>query len=83
MPKRIRIHLPSLVFLGALLTAGVTHAASYQKTDGSTVDPIQIVPALGGGPLPYFGPDLEPFATITSQLLLGADLLEADLRGGG
>ena len=53
----------------ALMGGGVASAASYVKTDGTIVDPIQNRYGIGGDS-PYSGADLES----------GANLASADLR---
>ena len=64
-------------------TASYTHAASYQKVDGTITDPITTV---SGGILNYSGPNLEPGADLTNAnlreaLLYSADLVGANLTG--
>ena len=61
-----------------VLSARAIDAASYQKKDGTTVDPIQ---AATGGPLPYAGNNLEPNASLKHAVLSGAILIDADLTG--
>ncbi len=51
-------------------------SATYQKTDGSIVDPIR---DLSGAVYPYPGPDLTPGVWWSNASLPGADLLQADL----
>ena len=60
--------------LTGLLTGSVAEAASYQKTDGTIVDPI--LDRLGIAHY-YSGPNFEPGAN-----LWGANLPRADLTGG-
>jgi hypothetical protein len=67
----------TLFLLAALVTTSVD-AASYQKIDGTIVDPIQY---RGGGDHPYSGSDLMPDADLTNANLTGADLTGADLTG--
>ena len=55
-------------------TASYTHAASYQKVDGTIVDPI--LDKYYGNPHPYNGANLEPDAD-----LYGTDLSHAELVG--
>jgi hypothetical protein len=57
-----------LVVLCAAASGSGASAASYQKIDGSIVDPIQLLMRFGGDH-PYSGVNLEP----------GADLTEAEL----
>ena len=71
-----------LALLLALSLPVSAQAASYQKTDGTVVDPIQ---SVLGGPLPYLAPNLEPFvstpgASLAFAVLDEADLYVADLR---
>ena len=70
-------HRFTLFLLAALATTSVD-AASYQKIDGTIVDPIQY---RGGGDHPYSGSDLMPDADLTNANLTGADLTGADLTG--
>ena len=65
----------TLFLLAALATTSVD-AASYQKIDGTIVDPIQY---RGGGDHPYSGSDLMPDADLTTAPLTGADLTGATL----
>ena len=65
----------TLFLLAALVTTSVD-AASYQKIDGTIVDPIQY---RGGGDHPYSGSDLMPDADLTNANLTGADLTGATL----
>jgi len=60
-----------------LFAATFVDAASYQKTDGTIVDPIQ---SVEGGDLPYSGNNLEPVANLRHADLYYADLRHADLR---
>ena len=76
----------TLVLLYALLTlmlllmsGGMAGAASYQRTNGTIVDPIQSV--FPGIELPYFGSNLEPGADLTGANLFKASLNSADLTG--
>ena len=61
-----------------LFAATFVDAASYQKIDGTIVDPIQ---SVEGGDLPYSGNNLEPGADLTGAILWQADLIGADLTG--
>ena len=65
----------TLFLLAALVTTSVD-AASYQKIDGTIVDPIQY---RGGGDHPYSGSDLMPDADLTNANLTDADLTGATL----
>ena len=72
-----------------LLSATCADAASYRKTDGTIVDPIQ---SVEGGDLPYSSSrnHLEPwmdlifadpgYADLTHADLSNADLTSADMR---
>ena len=55
-----------------LFSSTTADAASYEKTDGTIVDPIQ---SVDGGDLSYSGSNVEPGA-----LLIDADLNNANLR---
>ena len=65
-----------LVITVTLLSGSVAQAASYQKTDGTIVDPIPDTP---GGSSHYYGNDLEPNANLSGASLGYADLTDADL----
>jgi uncharacterized protein YjbI with pentapeptide repeats len=71
------------LLLGALfafLSVSAATAASFQRTDGSIVDPIPF--RNGDGDHPYnltLGGDLEPGANLSSADLFFADLTSADL----
>ena len=56
-------------------------AASYQKRDGTIVDPIQINSPPFGGDHSYSGPNLEPSANLSDANLMGANLMGANLPG--
>ena len=62
--------------LTALLTGSVAEAASYQKTNGSIIDPIL---DIGGITHYYSGPNLRSGANLTYANLRYADLTDADL----
>ena len=67
------------IFLLVALAASSVGAASYQKRDGSIVDPIL---ATQGGTLvysDYSGPNLEPNANLKNVVLTSAFLWDADL----
>ncbi len=66
------------LFLFAALAVTSIDAASYQKIDGSIVDPIQ---HILGGDLAYSGANLEPQVDLTDAVLSFADLSFADLTG--
>jgi hypothetical protein len=61
------------LFLIAAFATSTVDAASYQKTDGTIVDPIRLT---HGGPHSYSGVNLE-----SGENLTGADLTGADLNG--
>jgi len=72
-------------FLAAvlLLVADGAFAASYQRLDSTTVDPILYTAALGGGVHPYSGQDIVPgFSTPSFETpdWSGASLVNADMR---
>ena len=62
--------------LTGLLTGSVAEAASYQKTDGTIIDPI-----LDRRDITHYysGPNLRPNANLTNADLRYADLRYADL----
>ena len=62
--------------LAGLLTGSVAEAASYQRTDGTIIDPI-----LDRSGITHFhsGPNLEPGADLSGADLTCADLYGADL----
>ncbi|MEC8337474.1 MAG: pentapeptide repeat-containing protein, partial [Planctomycetota bacterium] len=62
-----------------LFSATCADAASYQKTDGTIVDPIQNL--IQGGNHVYSGNNLQPGANLLGANLGGADLTGADLTG--
>ena len=66
------------LFLFAALAVTSVDAASYQKLDGSIIDPILDV---DGNVLPYVGNNLEPNASLNSAQLSYAALDYADLSG--
>ena len=66
------MHRITLIII-LLLVATCANAASYQKTDGSIVDPIQ---NINGGDLSYSGNNVGPGADLE-----GANLSNADLSG--
>ena len=72
----VRFCVPSVLIL---FTASYTHAASYQKVDGTIVDPI--LDKYDGNPHPYGGRDLEPYANLYHADLSGAYLSNATLPG--
>ena len=70
--------LSSVVFLLTCITSALTEAASYQKTDGTIVDPIQnSYPNLHHHR--YTGRNLEPSANLRYADLYYADLTNANL----
>jgi len=68
--------LSSVVFLVTCITSTLTEAASYQKTDGTIVDPIMYT---NHSPHSYSGVNLESRADLTSADLSGAGLNDAEL----
>ena len=64
------------LFLLAAFAASTVGAASYQKRDGTIVDPIQ---SVNGGDLPYTGNNLEPSANLSNASLPFADLTGANM----
>ena len=68
------------LFLFALLATTAVDAASYQKIDGTIVNPIQNRAPFGGDH-PYIGNNLEPAADLIGVDLNLAHLNEADLAG--
>ena len=71
----VRTRLLILVVLVSLASSSA-FTASYQRIDGSIVDPIQNV---SGGDHPYRRNNLEPSAILSSANLTNADLFNADL----
>jgi len=67
----------TMLLLAALTTSSV-HAASYQKNDGTLVDPIM---STFGDALSYSGPNLAPDANLAGVILTDAVLVSADLSG--
>ena len=70
--------LAGFVLLGSVSGAS---AASYQRTNGTIVDPIQNTKFAGGGDHAYSGPDLEPYANLSNADLELAFLGYANLEG--
>jgi len=66
----------SVVFLVTCITSTLTQAASYQKTDGTIVDPIL---DTFGSPHGYSGVNLESHANLTGAELRFSNLYRADL----
>ena len=66
--------------LSAVLATTAADAASYQKTDGTIVNPIQNRIPFGGDH-PYVGNNLEPGANLVGADLTQAGLVEADFAG--
>ena len=62
--------------LTALLTVSIVKGASYEKLDGTIVDPIVDRSGIAHS---HSGPDLEPGADLPSADLSNADLYNADL----
>ena len=62
------------------LSAGSVSAASYETIFGQIVDPIQNTRSAGGGDHAYSGPDLEPYANLSSADLSSAGLNQATLN---
>ena len=74
-----RVHCLSLVmFFVTCITSVPTEAASYQKTDGTIVDPIRLI--RSGFVHSYSGANLEPYAKISDAKLRFANLIDANLR---
>ena len=73
----MKITLIMLLLLGIVSSA---RAASYQKTDSTIVDPIQIS-SIEGGNHGYDGENLEPNADLVGVDLHQASLIAADLAG--
>ena len=67
-----------VMFLVMCITSSLARAASYQKTDGTIVDPI-LDPS--GGLHSYNGNNLEPGANLADADLYGATLTYANLYG--
>ena len=65
------------LFLIAAFAASTVDAASYQKTDGTIVDPI--MNWYSDSPHSYSGANLEPEADLTDADLTNAPLTEANL----
>ena len=66
------MRLLALMLISALsLASSSALAASYQRTDGSIVDPIQLV---SGGDHPYPGINLQPQVSLFNEGLSNADL---------
>ena len=66
------------LFLIAAFATSTVDAASYQKTDGTIVDPIRLT---HGGPHSYSGVNLESGANLTGANLTNANLTGANLTG--
>ena len=77
--------LSSVVFLVMCITSMLAEAASYQKTDGTIVDPIQqqcnLLEHFCNPIHPYTGPDLHRGAYLFNAGLQNAILPRADLSG--
>ena len=69
----------TIILLFSATAATAVDAASYQKTDGSIVDPIQIY--YSGGVHSYSGNNLGPGVNLFEAGLHNADLTGADLTG--
>ncbi|MEZ4282304.1 MAG: pentapeptide repeat-containing protein [Myxococcota bacterium] len=76
MPVRVA-GLLVVAVVGSMVAQGAG-AASYQKIDGTIVDPI--LDRLGATH-PYAGPDLSPGVSAPNTSLRNADLAQADLAG--
>ena len=74
----MRTCVASLCLVGAVWPLAAS-AASYQKTDGTIVDPIQVRGSID--PHPYSGPDLVPGVISPGAELESADLESAALQG--
>jgi uncharacterized protein YjbI with pentapeptide repeats len=74
------MHKLVLILISALsLASSSAFAASYQRTDGTIVDPIQS--HLLHASHPYAGPNLRPGVSIPNSNLSGASLEHASLSG--
>ena len=73
----VAVAVTLLVFVFSVMSGGVAGAASYQRTDGTIVDPIL---DLDGNVANYTGPNLAPGQTIDSDYS-SLDLTEVDLTG--
>jgi len=60
-----------LVAAVTLLSGSMAQAASYQKTDGTIVDPIM---DIGGAPRSYSGNNLKSGANLTNANLSGSNI---------
>ena len=76
MSNVVRSFFSAMVLTG-LLTGSVAEAASYQKTDGTIIDPILDRSVITHS---HSGPNLEPGADLTSADLTNANLTNANLR---
>ncbi|MBI83288.1 MAG: hypothetical protein CMJ81_08845 [Planctomycetaceae bacterium] len=82
--RRLRQKLCSLVLVSTLVQGSLALAASYQKTDGTIIDPIL---DTASSTHPYNGPDLEPYLwldcceDLSGANLSGADLTDAWMEG--
>jgi len=65
--------------LTSLLTGSVAEAASYQKTNGTIVDPILVWQSGDAPTHPYSGPNLKPDANLYNVDLTDANLTDANL----
>ena len=63
-----------------MISAATVDAASYQKTDGTIVDPIEYGYLMDYADHPYAGVDLEPSAALSGVDLSYANLDSADLQ---
>ena len=71
--------LYSLILVSTLAQGPVALASSYQKTDGTIIDPIL---DASFSTHPYNGPNLEPELWLDCCMdLSGANLADADLTG--
>ena len=69
----------SLLLMCFFLGASSASGASYQKIDGSVVNPIQSI--FGGNLTGYAGPDLRSGVELQAVDLIHADLTDANLSG--
>ena len=69
-----------LVIAVTLLVGSMAQAASYEKTDGTIVDPIL---DTSGSTHPYSGNNLKAGAILDFANLAGANLTGANLTGAG
>ena len=74
--RQLRYRFALLVVVVTLLTSSIAQAASYEKRDGTIVDPIL---DTSGSTHSYSGIDLESYANLDSVDLTNANLTNANL----